>query len=175
MPILFLQNFRREIGGSLIRMGEKLKGDGASQTNTASSIPVQISSPGTESTPPFSDRIPETPANQTLGPSGPAASTQTTGGAAHSEDARGEDLESARQYHVGVNTRRDRSGVARQLWSAVEAGDSSAEVALAQLYLTGDGVPRSCEQARVLLKAASKNGNIEALERLRKLNKNTCR
>jgi TPR repeat protein len=57
----------------------------------------------------------------------------------------------------------------------VEAGDSSAEVALAELYLKGDGVPRSCEQARVLLRAASKSGNIEALQQLRRLKKNTCR
>jgi len=89
-------------------------------------------------------------------------------------DTRGEDLPSVRQYFAGVNTQRGRSGVARQFWS-VEAGDSSAEVALAQLYLKGDGVPRSCGQARVLLRAASKSGNSEALEQLRRLSRNTCR
>ena len=162
MPILFLQNFRREIGSSLIRIGEKLKGDGASQTNAASSIPVQIPNPGTESAPSLPHSIPETPANETAGQSGPAASTQTTEG-------------TARQYFAGVNTQRGRSDVARQLWSAVEAGDSSAEVALAELYLKGDGVPRSCEQARVLFRAASKSGNSDALQQLRRLNKNTCR
>jgi hypothetical protein len=175
MPILFLQNFRREIGSSLIRIGEKLKGDGVSQTNAASSIPVQISNPGTESTPSFPQPIPETPTNETFRQSSPAASTQTTEGTANSKGARGEDLPSARQSFASANTRRGRSGVARQLWSAVEAGDSSAEVALAELYLKGDGVPRSCEQARVLLRAASKSGNIEALQQLRRLKKNTCR
>jgi len=175
MPILFLHNFRREIGGSLIRFGEKLKGDGASQTNAASSIPPQIFNPGTESTPSFPHPIPETLANQALGQSVPAASNQTTEATMNSMGTRGEDLQSARQSFARVNTRRGRSGVARQLWSAVEAGDSSAEVALAELYLKGDGVPRSCEQALVLLRAASKGGNIEALKRLRRLNKNTCR
>ena len=169
MPILFLQNFRREIGGSLIRFGERLKGD------AASSIPPQISNPGTESTPSFPHPIPETLANQASGQSGPAASTQTTEATTNSKGTRGEDLQSARQSFAGVNTRRGRSGVARRLWSAVEAGDSSAEVALAELYLKGDGLPRSCEQALVLLRAASKSGNIEAIERLRRLNKNPCR
>jgi hypothetical protein len=174
-PILFLQNFRREIGSSLIRIGEKLGGDGASQTNAASSIPVQISNPGTESTPSLPRPIPETPANEALGQSGPAASTPTTEGTANSKDPSGEDVPSARQSFAGENTQRGRSDVARQLWSAVEAGDSSAEVALAELYLKGDGVPRSCEQARVLLRAASKSGNSDALKQLRRLNKNTCR
>jgi len=55
------------------------------------------------------------------------------------------------------------------------AGDSSAEFALAQLYLKGDGVPRNCEQARVLLRAAAKNGNSEALQQLRNLKNSPCR
>jgi TPR repeat protein len=74
-----------------------------------------------------------------------------------------------------ARARKSRSALARQLWSALGAGDSSAEVPLAQLYLTGDGVPRSCDQARVLLSAASKKGNIEALRQLQQLKKNTCR
>jgi TPR repeat protein len=57
----------------------------------------------------------------------------------------------------------------------LNAGDRSAEVPLAQLYLTGDGVPRSCDQARILLRAASKNGNIEALRQLQQLKKSGCR
>src|SRR5258708_8372291 len=148
-------------------MGKNLKGNGAPKTKAASPIPVQISNPGTESTPSLPHAIPETPANETLGQSGPAASTQTTEGTANSKDPRGEGLPSARQYFAGVNTQRGRSDVARQLWSAVEAGDSSAEVALAELYLKGDGVPRSCEQARVLLRAASKSGNSDALQQVR--------
>ena len=54
-------------------------------------------------------------------------------------------------------------------------GDSSAEVPLAELYLKGDGVPKNCEQAAVLLRTASKHGNVKALEKLKKLGKNGCR
>jgi TPR repeat protein len=57
---------------------------------------------------------------------------------------------------------------------ATESGTPNfgTEVPLAELYLKGDGVPKNCEQAAVLLRAASKNGNVEALAKLKKLTKN---
>jgi TPR repeat protein len=76
---------------------------------------------------------------------------------------------------VDPHSRAGRRAFARQLWSAIGAGDSSAEVPLAELYLKGDGVPKNCEQAAVLLRAASKNGNVEALEKLKNLSKKGCR
>lgn len=48
------------------------------------------------------------------------------------------------------------------LWSEVEAGDVSAEVALGELYAQGNGVPKSCGQARMLLNSAAKKGNDQA-------------
>ena len=72
----------------------------------------------------------------------------------------------------GNCARAGRRAFARQLWSAIGAGDSSAEVPRAELYVKGDGVPKNCEQAVVLLRAASKNGNVEALAKLKKLTKN---
>lgn len=68
-----------------------------------------------------------------------------------------------------------RSARATQLWSEVGAGDSKAEVELARLHLKGDGVTRNCEQARVLLRAAAKRGNAEALQQYRKLDLAVCR
>ena len=175
MPILFIQNFRREIGNSLIRIGEKLKGNGDSKPDASSSAPVQISNPNSVSTPSAANPIPETPAMDTLDQSDSAPSTQTIQGTVNSADSRLADRQNTRQHFADARLRRDRSALARQLWSAVAAGDSSAEVALARLYLTGDGVPRNCEQSRVLLRAASKNGNMEALQQLRKLNASACR
>ena len=55
------------------------------------------------------------------------------------------------------------------LWGAVENGDTQAEVALANRYLHGDGVPQSCAQARVLLEAAAKRGSAEGQQRLEQL------
>src|SRR5213075_1327300 len=66
----------------------------------------------------------------------------------------------------------DRSAEAARLWSAVGAGDSSAELELARLYLKGEGVLRNCEQAKILLRAAAKGGNWEARQQLQKLRAN---
>src|SRR4030088_3165346 len=41
----------------------------------------------------------------------------------------------------------------RSLWTSVENGDTRAEVARANRYIRGEGVPQSCAQARVLLEA----------------------
>ncbi len=48
------------------------------------------------------------------------------------------------------------------LWKRVRKGDAVAEVALARLYLSGVGVERSCDQAHVLLSAASRKRNKAA-------------
>ncbi|HYL13505.1 MAG TPA: PilZ domain-containing protein [Terriglobales bacterium] len=174
MPI-FSQNFRREIGNSLIRIGQKLKGNRDSQPDASSSISVMISNSSSGNTPSIPIPIPEAPAKETRDQSYPAASTQTTRGTVNATDSRLVDRQNAQQHFADTHSKRGRSALARQLWSEVGAGDSSAEVALAQLYLTGDGVTRNCEQARVLLRAASKNGNIAALQQLRKLNNSACR
>jgi TPR repeat protein len=63
---------------------------------------------------------------------------------------------------------------ARLLWARVAKGDVSAEVALAKLYLTGEGVAKSCVQARLLLSAAAGDGNVEAQQRLAQLNRKGC-
>jgi hypothetical protein len=46
-----------------------------------------------------------------------------------------------------------------KLWQAVKRGSTHAEVTLAKLYLDGDVVEQSCEQAHLLLLVASKKGN----------------
>jgi TPR repeat protein len=63
---------------------------------------------------------------------------------------------------------------ARLLWARVEKRDMSAELALATLYLTGEGVTKSCVQARLLLSAAAADGNDEAQHRLAQLNGKGC-
>jgi hypothetical protein len=70
---------------------------------------------------------------------------------------------------------RNRSAAAQMLWLAVEKGSTQAEIELADLYLRGEGVPRSCEQARILLSAAYNNNNDAAGQRLAQLDKAACR
>lgn len=66
------------------------------------------------------------------------------------------------------------SATPQQLWSAVQAGNIKAAVALADLYIRGEGVPLNCEQARVLLLAASEKHNAEASKKLQELDKGGC-
>ena len=72
------------------------------------------------------------------------------------------------------NGERDSAKAARQLWSAVTNGNTEAEVILSGLYIAGDGVAKNCEQGRVLLTAAAKNGNAEARAKLGELNARGC-
>jgi hypothetical protein len=54
-----------------------------------------------------------------------------------------------------------------ELWKAIRRGSVSAEVTLANLYLEGETVPQNCEQAHMLLRAASMKGSKAADNLLR--------
>lgn len=69
----------------------------------------------------------------------------------------------------------DAAAAAAWLSKASEKGNPDAPVRLADMYIKGDGVPRSCEQAVTLLKAASTKGNAAARARLAAMYDNgTC-
>jgi hypothetical protein len=175
LPVYFIRNLRQEIGDTLVRIGEKLNGNHDPQLDASSSKPAQISSPSSATSSSAANPTPGTSAKQALDQSDQAASAQTAQRGVNSADSQLVDRQNSPKSIALARARKGRSALARQLWSALDAGDSSAEVPLAQLYLTGDGVPRSCDQARVLLSAASKKGNIEALRQLQQLKKNACR
>ncbi len=63
-----------------------------------------------------------------------------------------------------------------QLWAAVQAGNTRAAVVLAEDYIQGQGVPKNCQQARILLLMASEKRNAAAIKRLHELDedKETC-
>ena len=60
------------------------------------------------------------------------------------------------------------------LWAAVEKGNTGAEVDLAELFRTGQGVAKNCDQARILLSAAARKGSAEARKRLEALQRQGC-
>jgi TPR repeat protein len=60
------------------------------------------------------------------------------------------------------------------LWGAVQAGSVSAEVSLAERFARGAGVNKNCDQAKVLMKAAADKGNREARMRLYELETQGC-
>lgn len=63
----------------------------------------------------------------------------------------------------------DPTEAAELFWRSLEKGNTAAAIPLADLYLQGKGVSRSCLQARILLTAASNKGNAEAIQKLRGL------
>jgi hypothetical protein len=81
----------------------------------------------------------------------------------------------AERYLQGKGTTPDPAAAARWLWKAVGKDNPRAALMLADLYAHGDGVSKSCDQARVLLGVAAGKGVSEAGPRLRNLETNGCR
>ena len=81
----------------------------------------------------------------------------------------------AQRYLSGRGAPRDSAIAARWLWKSVGKENPQAAVLLADLYARGDGVSRSCDQARMLLVAAAKKGSADAGARLRNLEAGGCR
>jgi hypothetical protein len=72
-------------------------------------------------------------------------------------------------------TQRNPAEAAQWLWKAVAKGNAGATVTLADLYLHGEGVPKNCDQGRLLLDIGAKKGAHGAAERLRNLQAFGCR
>lgn len=86
-----------------------------------------------------------------------------------------EELAMARDFLNGRNGKEpNRSLAAIYLWKAVAKQNIEATVMLSDLYLRGDGVPKNCEQARLLLDAAALKGRKDAAVQLRNLQAFGC-
>ncbi|MGA9446454.1 MAG: hypothetical protein WBV26_08420 [Candidatus Sulfotelmatobacter sp.] len=97
-----------------------------------------------------------------------AVSASSGGGAAGQNGS--EELATAEKYlNAGPGMARDSRQAATWLWKAVAKQNLTATMLLSDLYLRGDGVTKSCDQARLLLDAATRKGGTAAAERLRNL------
>ena len=85
------------------------------------------------------------------------------------------DLRLAQRFLRGEMGTHDSSEAAKLLWKAVRKQNTTAAVLLSDLYVRGDGVPRSCDQARLLLLAAAKRGAPQATQQLQNLPAHGCR
>ena len=85
-----------------------------------------------------------------------------------------EEFAIARDILRGSSRQQDFSKAVALLWSSVRKGHVPAEVTLADLYRRGDGVEKNCDQARVLLVAASKKGSVEARQMLEQVAERGC-
>ena len=100
--------------------------------------------------------------------------TSTESNSARAPANGSQELTTARHYLDGKGASRDTPEAAKWLWKAVSKQNTSAVTLLADLYIRGDGVPKNCDQARLLLAAAAKKGNNEATEKLRTLESDGC-
>jgi hypothetical protein len=87
-----------------------------------------------------------------------------------------EELAAAEKYlNAGPGGARNSQQAAMLLWKAVAKQNLTATLLLSDLYLRGDGVSKSCDQARLLLDAAARKGAAAAADRLRNLQAFGCR
>jgi hypothetical protein len=122
------------------------------QRQTAAVEPKAVPSP-TRSAPPIPDSL----------------------GQQDSQASGADDFSVAQGYLNGTNGRgRDAAEAAKLLWRAVSKHNGPAMVALADLYLKGNGVSKNCDQARVLLDSAALRGVAGAGQRLRNLQAFGC-
>jgi len=102
----------------------------------------------------------------------PATASSSTPAAARSGS---EELATAEKYlNAAPGGARDSQQAAAWLWKAVRKQNLTATLLLSDLYLRGDGVTKSCDQARLLLDAAARKGETAAAERLRNLQAFGC-
>jgi hypothetical protein len=109
-----------------------------------------------------------TPSGQIAKPSPQLESSDSTAGNGSQELALAED------YLNGKRGPRDSAEAAKFLWKAVGKENPSAILLLSDMYLVGDGVPKSCDQARLLLNAAVRKNVPLAAQKLHNLLNSGC-
>jgi len=105
----------------------------------------------------------------------PRQGTELAGQAKSAVEGGAQELNLAQGYLEGKHGARDSAEAAKWLWKAVAKQNTTADVLLANLYMSGDGVAKSCAQARLLLTAAAQKGEPSAGEKLRQLESGGCR
>ena len=157
-------------------------GKGSDSAPVADNIPKQNPTPQAIAAPQKQSQIPSalTPMTQTNKPASAtalstpsaSASSVTTGSSA---DGGYPEFQAARAILRSDTREGELPDAVRLLWASIEKGNTGAEVALAELYRTGRGVSKNCDQARVLLSAAANRGNADAKRELATLIAEGCR
>lgn len=184
-------SFRRDVGQILIRAGQMLTGEEKSGTENVP--PPAAMKPKPETVPPEeaayglgvtgaakpAEKSSSSPSKQPAATSARLAPPTNVllppFGSAPSEGGTGQkEFEQARENLKGNHRQRELPQAVELLWTAVRKGYVPAEVTLADLFARGEGVEKSCEQARVLLQAAIQKGSPEGRRRLELLKKQGC-
>lgn len=168
---------------------------------SSSTLPKAVTNSLPESQPSTSESGQPSPPSQAVPPSAPATSDrpnrrQTAAGLEDTRNRRqspqrvsvpanssigttepngSEELATAEKYlNATPGMARDSEQAAVWLWKAVAKQNLTATMLLSDLYLKGEGVTKSCDQARLLLDAAARKGGTAAAERLRNLQAFGC-
>jgi hypothetical protein len=182
---LLLYSFRETIGRSLISLGQKLSAPSeTSQAQVPDTKPAEegqqptIANPSKEDHPASKSQAPTSGAD---GDKSEAVRPQEGQEKLVSPPTKAEtpfrdERPASPADDAPTTTTRglDPAEEARALWIEVGKGNTSAEVTLARLYLIGGGVTKNCDQARVLLRAAAKKGNTEAISQLSQITRQGC-
>jgi PilZ domain len=162
--------YQRDVGRSLIWLGETINGRKAPQVvpeAKADSSPVAAPGAASEPAKQESDMTPKTDAETTAAKeivgvrdkqpavSQPQSMLEQQGAPAKNEKWNGDDS-------------------VESLWEGVQSGSISAEMSLAERFAHGEGVEKNCDQAKVLMKAAANRGSKEARVRLYELESGAC-
>lgn len=185
--------YHREVGRGLIWLGEALGGTSGSAAN-----PTSMNTGGADGASQAAVTKPFEPADSggdAGTSSGGASNTQSSLSRASkgtpapvtplsgitppvtpeaSPDSGQSEYLQALQILRGRNAGKDTPEAVRLLWMAVEKGNPSAEVTLADLYWHGQGVAKNCDQTRILLAAAARKGSGEAQKRLQQFQQEGC-
>jgi len=150
-----------------------------SKADTSSQMPSAANKPAGSPARRTSASPAEAPAKTNPGDSHPPATVPTPGqnspGTPSLVGDGSEELAMARGFLDGTNGRKqDPTQAVPWLWKAIAKQNVAATVLLSGMYLRGDGVPKNCEQARLLLDAATAKGRKDAAELLRNLQAFGC-
>ncbi len=151
-----------------------------SPTAPQNSAAEKGAAPASSETPAGSSSNPATPDSTLAKPSAkpsPAPPVNPSGKSSESTviGAGQEEFNTAQSILRGNNKQRELLKAVDLLWAGVKKGYVPAEVTLGDLYRRGEGVPKNCAQATVLLTAASKKGSSDARKMLEQIAERGCK
>jgi len=151
----------------------------AGNPTQAAPVPKQTMAPekptAPEAAPPVGPKVAPNPAPKSAPDAYAAGATTPKPHPATTDASAGaEDFALATEYLTGRRGPRDSAEAAKFLWKAVGKENPSAILLLSDMYLVGDGVPKSCDQARLLLNAAVRKSVPHAAQKLRNLQTAGC-
>jgi hypothetical protein len=180
-----IYSFRREVGESLIWLGENLAGETKpvepGRPVEVATLPVTptVNPPANPpARPPVADAyanpVPAKAPTIQEAPSTTASSSELSAPGTPPEEPGRAELAEAQRILGRKNGSRDITGAMKLLWIAVQKGNTTAVLTLSDLYARGQVVAQNCAQARVLLTVAAKKGSEEAKARLGQLSQQGC-